>query len=202
MFNLLWMGAVTTQTSMTHPKISIITVTFNAEATIRDTLQSVVGQQYDSKEIIVIDGLSTDGTMDVIRESGNRVAVCLSEPDEGIPDALNKGVARATGDWLFFLSSDDVFCDEHVLERVAGQLAGRTGLVYGDVVLKSSGRRYDGAYDPEKLVRQNICHQAQYFHRSIFDRVGLYNVRYKYLSDWDLSSSDLCRSFNREALCR
>jgi hypothetical protein len=85
------------------------------------------------------------------------------------------------------LSSDDVFHDERVLTRTANHLQGRSGLVYGDVIMKSSGERFDGPYDAEKLIQRNICHQAQFFHQHVFEEVGGYNTRYRYLSDWDLN---------------
>lgn len=165
-------------------RISIITVCYNAASTIETTIQSVLSQRYASKEFIVIDGASKDDTMDIINRYSDRIDIIISEKDEGIPDALNKGITHATGEYLYFLSSDDVFCNDHVLADIFN--APRTAdMIYGNVILKSTGRKYDGEFDLQKLLRSNICHQAQFYKSGIFAKVGNYNLRYKLLSDYD-----------------
>jgi glycosyltransferase involved in cell wall biosynthesis len=103
-------------------KISIITVVYNGEKTIADSIRSVLGQDFCNKEYIVIDGASTDGTLDVIAEFSDRIQIIRSEPDSGIYDAMNKGIALATGDVIGILNADDVYADERVLTKVADAL--------------------------------------------------------------------------------
>ncbi|MDD5355598.1 MAG: glycosyltransferase, partial [Candidatus Omnitrophica bacterium] len=101
-------------------KISVITVVFNNERTIKSTIDSVIGQSYPEVEYIVIDGGSTDKTIDIIRSYGKKVSKLISEKDEGIYDAMNKGIKAAEGDVICFLNSDDFYVDNQVLEKVAG----------------------------------------------------------------------------------
>ena len=105
-------------------KISVITATYNSGATVRDTMESVLRQTYGDVEYIVIDGSSTDGTMDIVKEYEPRFQgrmKWISEPDKGIYDAMNKGIAMATGDVVGLLNSDDFYTSDRVLERVAGR---------------------------------------------------------------------------------
>jgi len=103
----------------TRPKISIITVVWNNAATIKDAIESVLSQTYDNIEYIVIDGASTDGTVEIIKSYGDKIAAFVSEPDRGLYDAMNKGIALATGDIVGILNSDDFYINSHVLEDVA-----------------------------------------------------------------------------------
>lgn len=170
---------------MDFPEISIITVSYNSYSTIERTIQSVIDQSYPNKEFIIIDGNSNDGTVDIIKKYRNEVNVFISEPDNGIPHALNKGIHLAKGEWLYFLSSDDILFDNQVLERIAKHLEGCEGLVYGDVVMKSTGKVFGGEYDIKKTITTNICHQAQFYNKNIFSKIGNYNTKYKLLSDYD-----------------
>jgi len=99
-------------------KVSVITVVFNGEHTIGDALKSVASQRYSDIEHIVIDGASTDGTLEVIKANADRVTTLLSEPDSGIYDAMNKGVKLATGDVIGLLNADDVFHDDTIISQV------------------------------------------------------------------------------------
>ena len=101
---------------MSH-KISVITVVFNDVEHIRDTMESYFSQTWEDKEYIVIDGGSTDGTVEIIREYADRIAYWCSEPDGGIYEAMNKGIEHATGDWINILNSGDRFCSEKSLEE-------------------------------------------------------------------------------------
>lgn len=103
---------------MREPRISIITVSFNSVRTIEQTIYSIVGQSYPNIEYIIIDGGSTDGTVDVIRKYQDKIAYWVSEPDYGIFHAMNKGVVAATGDYIQFIGSDDSLVDERVIERL------------------------------------------------------------------------------------
>lgn len=117
-------------------KVSIVTVVYNAVGKIEPTLQSVLGQKYSNIEYIVIDGCSTDGTMEVINRYRNRIDVVISEKDNGIYDALNKGILKATGDWIGIMNAGDVFVDENVLSKVFRDDRNLEGVdvIYGNAV--------------------------------------------------------------------
>lgn len=119
-------------------KISIITVVFNGEKTIRDTLESVLQQTYPEVEYIVIDGNSTDGTLDIVNSYGNRIHRIVSEPDQGIYDAMNKGIKIATGEIVGFLNADDVYADSEILAEIAQNFTEtQSDAVYGDLLYVS-----------------------------------------------------------------
>ncbi len=105
-----------------HPKISIITVTLNSEKTLEQTISSVVNQTYDNIEYIIIDGGSTDGTLDIIRKYEKSIACFISEPDNGIYEAFNKGVRAATGDYIEIIGSDDSLCSSESIQQVVREL--------------------------------------------------------------------------------
>ncbi len=115
-------------------KFTIITATYNSSVTVRDTLESVASQEYKDVEHIIIDGLSKDQTLAIVKEFGH-VSAVFSEPDKGIYDAMNKGIAKASGDIVGILNSDDFYFDEKVLSRVA-EVFEQTGCdaVYGDLL--------------------------------------------------------------------
>lgn len=171
---------------MSNPKISVITVCFNAVHTIEKTLQSVIHQTYDPIELIIVDGGSTDGTIDVIKKYEEKISLWKSEPDDGVYDAMNKAVKMAGGDWLFFLNSDDVFYDPEVLNRVAPLLQHPNTIYYGDVIKLPTNERYSGRFSRYKLSGQNICHQSIFYPKIVFD-IYQYDTRYKIYADWDLN---------------
>ena len=127
-------------------KFTVITVCYNASATIRETIASVLGQTYPELEYIVVDGKSTDGTVEVLESIGDARMTFISEKDTGIYNAMNKGLNMASGDYLIFLGADDTFFDQGVLERVAAKLTGHSDVVYGDVMLKTRRRLFNGAF--------------------------------------------------------
>lgn len=173
---------------MEVPKISIITVCYNSEATIEKTIRSVIDHNYPAKEFIIIDGKSSDRTVDIIRQYEEEIDFWVTEPDRGIPDALNKGIERSTGEWLYFLSSDDVFYDNSVLRRIfCREELSEYSVIYGSVWFLHEKKKYDGRFNPKKIIEKDICHQAQLFRRSVFEKAGLYEIRYRYASDWVLN---------------
>lgn len=123
-------------------RISIITVSYNSAGTIERTIKSVIQQDYGDVEYIVIDGGSTDGTVDVIRKYEKKIFFWLSEPDEGIYDAMNKGIRRATGEIIAFLNSDDWY-QKNILSEVAEQFQdNNTQIVCGDVYYHQERKHY------------------------------------------------------------
>jgi len=170
------------------PKLTIITVTLNAVETIKGAISSTVGQTFKNVEYIVIDGGSTDGTVELLEKyrQQNKLRY-VSEPDNGIYYAMNKAILIATGEWLYFMGSDDVFVDGGVLERVFAQDNGTADVLYGNVKFLHSGAIYDGPFDHEKISQKNICHQALFVKKTVFDRVGLFNTKYIMSADFDFN---------------
>src|ERR1035437_5069778 len=185
-------------------KLSIIVPTFNSGATIERCLASIASQTFTDYEVIIQDGCSRDNTIDLIRnwEKANAgITVKLQqEKDKGIYDAMNKAVLLASGEWLYFLGSDDELHDPYVLERVMGsKAADSSNVIYGSV--KRVGREsksdiYDGRFTLTKLLRKrNICHQAIFYRASFARESGQYNTDYVIFSDWDYNMR--CRSETR-----
>ena len=169
-------------------KISIITTTLNSEKYIKSCILSVAGQSYKDIEHIIVDGLSTDRTVEIVRKSQERYPhiKLVSEKDDGIFDAMNKGINMSRGEWVYFLGSDDVFFEKDVLQRIFGGTdnGDRFDFLYGDVIWGDTEKVYDGRFTPLKLSFKNICHQAIFFRRILFDRYGKFPTGYHVLADW------------------
>lgn len=116
-------------------KVSIVTVVFNGSKTIKDCIESVLGQQYPDIEYIVVDGASNDGTVEIVKNYGSKIAVFISEPDQGIYDAMNKGIKLATGDLIGILNADDFYKDNKVIGRVVSAIAeNQSDGLYADLI--------------------------------------------------------------------
>lgn len=167
------------------PLITVITVVFNGEKYLEETIQSVINQTYDNVEYIIIDGGSVDGTLEVIRKYEEAIDYWVSEPDMGIYDAMNKGVKLASGDWLLFLGSDDLLiCD--IKSLVHRYFHDRDNLFYGNVLLKKAQRVYDGKFSRYKMLKRNICHQAIFYPKRT-SRTFSYNLKYAIAADYALN---------------
>lgn len=175
-------------------KISVITVCYNSSATIGRTLRSVRRQTYPLVEHIVIDGGSKDDTLAVVAAEGPHVSRIVSERDNGIYDAMNKGVRLATGDVVGFLNADDLYKDDGVLERVAGTM-GDEGLdaLYGDVEFFRAGdpgtviRRYNsGRFHPARLGWGWMpAHPGLYVKRDLFEHYGMFRTDMRIAGDFE-----------------
>jgi glycosyltransferase involved in cell wall biosynthesis len=175
---------------MKTPTLSIIIPTLRAEMTLATSLESVLRQQYKDLEILIMDSVSQDSTLEIARtyESQDKRIRIWSEPDQGVYDAMNKGIAKALGEWILFLGSDDRLYDESVLASFFQTPDIEAfDMVYGNVVSPSYKGLYDGEFNLEKLLSRNLPHQAVFYRRSLFGLVGLYVVRYKGYADWDLN---------------
>lgn len=172
--------------------ITVVLPTRNAAADVDACLASLQRQQYQSFEVCVVDGGSSDATLAVVKSYSGKVGeslCCRSEPDRGIYDAMNKGVSMARGEWIHFIGADDVIHDATVFSDVADCMAdSQADIVYGDVIKKSSGSRYGGESSLDRLLFEgNICHQGMFYRRSVFERVGGYSARYPIWADWELN---------------
>jgi len=174
-------------------KVSIITVCFNSEATIEDTLKSVASQTYSNIEYIVIDGLSTDNTNKIVKKYSNIVSIHISEKDKGLYDAMNKGIQLATGDVIGILNSDDVFSNEAIIQEVVGSIH-NIDCVYADIGfykeydLDKKVRHYSSSgFSLPKLSRGIMpAHPSLYVRRECYAKVGLYSMDYLIASDFDM----------------
>jgi glycosyltransferase involved in cell wall biosynthesis len=177
-------------------KISIITVCYNSEATIRDTIKSVLSQDYPGIEYIIIDGLSKDNTMNIVSEYNNKISKIISEPDQGIYDAMNKGIRLATGDVIGILNSDDLFEYPAVISDVVScfESEPNTSLVFGDVVFVEPNNTQNiiRFYSAEKFRSWKLRfgwmppHPATFFKRTAYEQVGVYSLDYKISADYEL----------------
>ena len=176
-------------------KISIITVSFNAESTIADTIQSIAGQTYRDIEHIVVDGGSVDGTVKIIKKLNDGISHWISEPDQGIYDAMNKGIKIASGAIIGFLNADDVYFDTDVLDCVASAMGDPSiDACYSDLVYTEKNSldqvvRYWKSCDFKKgLFKTGWVppHPTFFARKSVYDRYGVYDLRYPLAADFEL----------------
>ena len=177
------------------PRVSIVTVCFNAATTIQNTVQSVRVQTYGCLEHIVVDGGSTDGTQDLVAKHNGRISKFVSEPDEGIYDAMNKGIRMADGEFVAFLNADDMYADERVIsDVVAAAEAGDVDAVYGDLlyVRREDTRRVvrywkAGEYLPGAFRLGWVPPHPTFFcRRSVYEKFGAFDVNYRLAGDFEL----------------
>jgi len=172
-------------------KISVITACYNSEKTIEETIRSVVKQTYKNIEYIIIDGASTDKTLDIVNKYKDSLSVVISEPDTGVYNAMNKGIKASSGELLFFLNADDVFINEKTVEKFA-QEAQKTnsGLLLGNILMlnKYTGELYyekQEIIDKIQLINSTVFHPATFFKREVFEKYGYYNENNKVVSDYE-----------------
>ncbi len=173
--------------------VSIIIIVYNNASYIEDAIKSVLSQNYNDIEYIVIDGGSTDGTVEIVKGFGDRINIFISESDEGIYDALNKGVLLATGDVIAFLHSDDVYANKSVISDVVDLFDNDTQGVYGDLV-------YTDKVDMNKVFRYwKSCdfspmllskgwmppHPTLFLRREVYKKYGAFDTSFKIAGDYD-----------------
>jgi glycosyltransferase involved in cell wall biosynthesis len=170
-------------TPAVKPLVTVITAVLNGAQSIERSMDSVIRQTFTSFEYIVIDGGSRDATVDILRRYEESIEYWVSEPDNGIYDALNKGITLARGEWLYFLGADDLLADSRVLEKVFARR--RDSLfIYGDLLYGDSGAIYGGVFTRQMLTKRNICQQGIFYRSDLFRRLGPFDVKYSLLADW------------------
>jgi glycosyltransferase len=176
-------------------KISIITTCFNREKSIGNTVNSVLSQEYPEVEFIVIDGASTDGSVDIIRSYEDKIATFVSEPDGGMYEAINKGIRLATGNIIGLMHSDDMFYSENILPKIADVFKKNdVDIIYGNGIYvdENNTRKIvrdwiSGDYTKEKMRRGWLpLHPTVYVKRKVFEQVGLYDESYRIAADSDM----------------
>ena len=178
-----------------EPKISIITVSFNSQSTIKHTIQSVASQDYQNKEYILIDGASTDWTLDIISFLKDKINYFVSEKDNGIYNAMNKGIKASSGDIIGILNSDDFYSNNEVLSKVANIFEETDcDCLYGDLVYVDKGDarkivRYwkSGEFSKRKLrMGWMLPHPTFFVKKEIYEKYGLYNIKLKTAADYEM----------------
>ncbi len=181
---------------MDKPLISIITPVYNAGNTISKTILSVANQKYNNLEHVLINNCSTDSTFTLIETYKQRFdhLRSITEKDSGIYHAMNKGIDQSNGDWLLFLGADDELYNDHVLSDLHEMgLFSQDRIIYGNVLINghvswaAENSIYDGKFDLKKLLTRNICHQAIFYPKKIFDEFGRFNINYRITADWDFN---------------
>ncbi len=183
------------------PLISIVVATYNGAATLQQCINSIALQTYPHKELIIIDGGSTDGTVELLKTSQQKITYWVSEPDRGIYQAWNKALPRARGEWICFLGADDHFWDEHVLTRMAEELAKllpEIRVAYGQIMLlNGGGERLYAVGEPWERLRQRflksmcIPHPGMMHRRSLFEEHGGFDESFRIAGDYELLLREL-----------
>lgn len=175
-------------------KISIITVVFNSEHTIEQTIQSVLSQSYKNIEYIIVDAFSTDGTIKIVEKYRDQLAQIISEPDNGFYDGLNKGIELATGEVIGILNADDRFVNNKIVHQIAEQFITNKSLdsLIGDIAFSNSENKISRYYSGAKFTLNSFKwgfmppHPSFYCKRELFNKLGLYNPKYKIAGDFEL----------------
>src|SRR5687768_6631893 len=176
-------------------KMSIITVSYNSASTIRDTIESVLSQDYNNIEYIIIDGVSNDETQSIIRSYGTSISKFISEKDNGLYDAMNKGIALASGDIIGILNSDDIYANHKVISQVIAKFhEKKVDVVYGDLYYFKTGfpnhplRYYRGGKFSLNRVAYGLMppHPTFFIKKSVYEKYGNFDTKYTLSADFDL----------------
>jgi glycosyltransferase involved in cell wall biosynthesis len=174
-------------------KISVITIVYNAQDTIKRCIESVISQNYNNIEYIIIDGGSTDNSLQIINQYKSHVKVLISEPDQGIYDAMNKGILLATGEIAGMLNADDFFADQEVISAVAQAFSSSdTGIVYGNLDYINSAGKIIRKWESHNCGKNSFQwgfmppHPTFYCKRILFEKHGFYSLEYGSAADYEL----------------
>ena len=168
--------------------ITIVTVVLNGQKYLEHTIRSVLDQDYPHVEYIIIDGGSTDGTLDIIRRYESRISYWVSEPDSGIADAMNKGILKSSGQYLLFLHSDDYLCSNSVIRKAVEKMWKKYDLHSFPIYYESNGHRLlrrSRGFNPLINLKTVFYHQGVFFHSDIFKRLGFYDTSFRIAMDYE-----------------
>lgn len=169
------------------PLLSIITINFNNAEGLKKTIESVISQSFNDFEYLIIDGGSTDGSVEIIKQN-KRINYWISEKDKGIYDAMNKGILKSSGNYLLFLNSGDYLC-ENVLEKVFSETH-TEDILYGNMKINWGGNNITDGIMPNKItlehmVKDTLWHPVSFIKKELFNKFGLYNTDYEIVADYD-----------------
>lgn len=171
-----------------QPTITVITATLNSATTIANTMLSIRLQSYPNIEWIVIDGGSTDGTVEILRDSEDTIDYWSSEADGGIYDAFNKGIEHARGEWLLFLGADDRLAKNDIVATIFAQRQlGDEVLIYGDVQYEDAAEPFLSVLSAKTLFHNTLHHQGAFYSRRLFDAGWRYDESFELFSDYELN---------------
>ncbi len=173
---------------MNQQLVSVIIPVFNAAGTLREAIESVLLQSFSATELIIIDGGSTDGSLEIIKYFEKQIAYFISERDSGVYEAMNKGIEKSKGEWIYILGADDELNSTEVLEVVMRQRRPEVKLIFGNVI--NTGRQHNrvpqfhkSSFGSGILWRNTLHQQSVFYHRTLFDQ-HLFNPKYKVLADY------------------
>lgn len=175
-------------------KVSVITVCFNSVNTIESTIQSVLSQNYSNIQYIIIDGNSSDRTMDIINKYSSKISKVVSEPDNGLYEAINKGIALSDGDVVGILNSDDIYCNNSIIETIVNDFNNNTAIMslIGDIAFVNNSNKITRHYSSKNwapfFLRFGVMppHPSFYCRREIFSKYGKYRTDFKIAADFEL----------------
>jgi glycosyltransferase involved in cell wall biosynthesis len=175
------------QSKIEPVKLSIITINKNNADGLKKTIQSVINQTFQKIEYIVIDGNSTDNSLEIINEFQDGITYSISEPDTGIYNAMNKGIKHASGDYCLFLNSGDYLYKKNVIENVFNERHNADIIACG--VISQKNQKYFYSYSPKEIslltfTSGSLLHPATFIRRDLFEKYGLYDEKYRIISDW------------------
>lgn len=173
------------KSSQNNPLVSIVTVVLNGEKHLEKTIQSVINQTYKNIEYIIIDGGSTDRTLDIIKSYKDKIDYWLSEPDNGIYDGMNKGLDHAAGGWIYFLGSDDVLYDNEIINDVITFLDENTSLVFGNIIYNDR-KIVKSRFNMLTLLHNTVHHQSAFYNAKLFSN-WRYDSGIRLIADYELN---------------
>lgn len=175
-----------------NPLISIITVVLNGAKHIENTIKSILCQDYNNYEFIIIDGCSSDETLDIVRKYEHGIDYWTSEPDNGIYDAMNKGINLSSGEWVYFLNCGDTFVNKYVLREIGKELSnskysvlvGRVYAISGNKVASVFPTRFPTGLSARTFFKTHFCHQAIFVKKALYANFDGFSQRYRFFSDF------------------
>lgn len=166
-----------------YPLISIITINFNNAFALEKTISSVVNQTFDNYEYIVIDGASTDNSLDIVEKYQKQISYWISEKDTGIYNAMNKGISAAKGDYLLFLNSGDVLTSNNTLLEFINNPGFQGDIVYGDYTFIDGEKIYPDNLSPYYFMKSSLPHQSTFFNKNVFEIMRNFDETYEICAD-------------------